>query len=605
MNIFVDVESYPNFYCHCTNLDGERRVWRLNKKDQAEWRELMADPTVTLIGHNISRYDILLLTVYANHDRLVRSDNGKPLIKGALNAETLHKLTEAVIDSKHDGMIRLISFRQGESLFYHINKATGGMSVTGINPKRIPLLPRMVDTLQLIDAKANAGLKQLAIMMDAPTTRDLPYEPGTKLTPAQKTEVEEYCHIDVDQTILLYSKLDGELAVRQWFEDEGTVKYPFIKGSPKLGEEYLSAKCGNDYKIKGSVLTPQDEIPMRTLMPPDLTFEDPNTMEHYERLLGYTLRFGTKGLDIFAPTSTSVPAKDLILTAGDGCKYKFSCGGVHSQELVMVEECSEDEIIAQVDVASFYPNIVVRHKLCPDHLEGFSEVMRELIERRTEIKEEMRTATGEEYKTLDTQQTAIKLIANSSYGKLIASFTNLISDRSAGRAIPIIGQWCLMKLVDMVNAELDDTNLWNVNTDAIVVRLKKAQLPQLKKVISEWESMFGFTLGTDFYTRWFQTSISDYVAVGADGKIKAKGKFSLGKKLGGSISKSNAARKAVAAYLHNGTPIHETLNGCTVEDFVCICSPRNVHPDTDTRFLWQGNGLAYKKLRVYFQLLKV
>ncbi len=148
------------------------------------------------------------------------------------------------------------------------------------------------------------------------------------------------------------------------------------------------------------------------------------------------------------------------------------------------------EDVAVFDFRSLYPTVMVAHNISPDTLEVegcedefeveemgcsfcqdkqgfFPELVEDLVSSRYEIKEQMETAEGVEYQSLDNRQQAQKILANSFYGYLGYSGARWYSRESA-EATTFLGRKYIQDTVEM--AEEMGFEMVYGDTDSVMLR---------------------------------------------------------------------------------------------------------------------------------------
>ena len=98
----------------------------------------------------------------------------------------------------------------------------------------------------------------------------------------------------------------------------------------------------------------------------------------------------------------------------------------------------------------------------------------------------------------------------------------------------------------------------NINTDGVAYTLNGNQDEEIKR---EWEKEFNLNLETDYFDRWIQKDVNNYIAVTDDGKIKVKG-GDVNKYHGDNFFKNNdigIIHKALVDYLVYDKPVQDTI----------------------------------------------
>ncbi|KAI7738239.1 hypothetical protein M8C21_009770, partial [Ambrosia artemisiifolia] len=143
-----------------------------------------------------------------------------------------------------------------------------------------------------------------------------------------------------------------------------------------------------------------------------------------------------------------------------------------------------DKYILLLDFNSLYPSIIQEYNICfttvdrsedglVPHLPSskatgvLPELLKNLVERRRNVKEWLKTATGLKYQQFDIQQQALKLTANSMYGCLGFSNSRFYA-KPLAELITLQGREILQKTVDLVQNNLNLEVIYG-DTDSIMI----------------------------------------------------------------------------------------------------------------------------------------
>lgn len=228
-----------------------------------------------------------------------------------------------------------------------------------------------------------------------------------------------------------------------------------------------------------------------------------------------------------------------------GINFIFGIGGLHAAKKNYVYKPGEHKKLTLADVESYYPSMVIEYGL---HSRATEDVTayKKIYEQRFIWK-----------KAKDPRQAVLKLILNTYYGTLDASF-NPMYDQKNRRGIAILGQ---LLLLDLIEKMLPYSTIIQVNTDGILYETtSKENELKINSIISEWESRTRMKMGYENYERMYQRDVNNYFGVLEDGKVKAKG-AAVKYWNGGSPFNWNyvIVAKAIGANLKYGTPIEDTI----------------------------------------------
>lgn len=262
------------------------------------------------------------------------------------------------------------------------------------------------------------------------------------------------------------------------------------------------------------------------------------------------------------------PAGDLAHRVG-GTSVRLGVGGLHSEDPPGIISGP----LVDLDVASYYPSIIHADGICPPGVPDFAEAVGRLMAGRLAAKRAGDRLASE----------ALKIVVNSLYGQLGNRRSGLWSPPDALRVV-LTGQLLLIRLIDGLLT--DGCELVSANTDGVLVR------GPYQAAAARWRTATGFALDEHPYARLVRTSVNDYIAVGADGRVvKTKGAFGSGD--GHSApSRSVAAviaRTAVAHLVHGRDPATVVAEADDVRDFTYWRRARDL--------TWDGGVIAAPVVR--------
>lgn len=433
-------------------------------------------------------------------------------------------------------------------------------------------IPSTWDHIDIIEvAPGQSGLKIYGGRMDAPKMQDLPIEPDDSVAPDMRKVLRDYCVNDLDTTELLYRRLEKAIDLRADMSEQYGMDLR-SKSDAQIAETIikseLSAITGKEYRA------PQlpDDYSFRYLDPKVISFKTDALKQVFERILSERFTLGPNG-------SVLMPAwlRENKITIGDA-QYQMGIGGLHSCESGQFVKCADDEVLADWDVASYYPNIILQQRLAPKSLGApFLRVYQSIVERRMVAKK-----TGDKV-TADT----LKIAVNGSFGKLGSKYSALYAPDLLIQTT-VTGQLALLMLIERLH--LAGVRVISANTDGIVVHHKAAQQADVDAITWEWMLDTSYTLERTDYRAIASRDVNNYIAVKLDGSTKGKGCFASG-----GLQKNPdqpIIYEAVAEYIAKGTPIAKTITEC--DDICKFCTVRRVKGGA----VWRGEKLG-KAVRFY------
>lgn len=361
----------------------------------------------------------------------------------------------------------------------------------------------------------------------------VPFDIDCPLTEEELKETAKYCIHDVDTTEKLVE-----------------LRKDYLKNKIHIGKlaglDEVKAMGMTNAKLTAALLKaeqkPHDDE-RKYVYPPNLKREyiPQEVFDFFDRM--YDPEISDK--ELFSDKQT--------FSIGD-CPGVVGYGGIHAAipNYFFVE--SEDRVIRNKDVASYYPHLMTLCGYTSRNIPS-AKVFEDVLETRMKAKASGDKATAN----------ALKLVVNTTYGALLNKYNDLF-DPLMGRSVCITGQLFLMELAQHLYADIPDLKIVQLNTDGIMVECDRKYLPKLDEICDEWQSRTGFELEEDAVVRIAQKDVNNYVEVQEGGKAKSKGGYLVrGISTVGAFNINNNAcivAAAVKEYLVNGVPVEDTINGC-------------------------------------------
>ena len=361
----------------------------------------------------------------------------------------------------------------------------------------------------------------------------VPFDIDRPLTEEELKETAKYCIHDVDTTEKLVE-----------------LRKDYLKNKIHVGKlaglDEVKAMGMTNAKLTAALLKaeqkPHDDE-RKYVYPPNLKREyiPQEVFDFFDRM--YDPEISDK--ELFSDKQT--------FSIGD-CPGVVGYGGIHAAipNYFFVE--TEDRVIRNKDVASYYPHLMTLCGYTSRNIPS-AKVFEDVLETRMKAKASGDKATAN----------ALKLVVNTTYGALLNKYNDLF-DPLMGRSVCITGQLFLMELAQHLYADIPDLKIVQLNTDGIMVECDRKYLPKLDEICDEWQSRTGFELEEDAVVRIAQKDVNNYVEVQEGGKAKSKGGYLVrGISTVGAFNINNNAcivAAAVKEYLVNGVPVEDTINGC-------------------------------------------
>jgi len=227
--------------------------------------------------------------------------------------------------------------------------------------------------------------------------------------------------------------------------------------------------------------------------------------------------------------------------------YQMGAGGLHSIDGPGAWTPEDGEFLCDIDVASYYPNIILTQNLSPRAWgDKFLTIYRTIVERRLAAKRAGDKTTAD----------VLKIAANGTYGKSSDPFSSLY-DPCLTANVTVLGQLGLLALIEMLDGVV---NVVSANTDGITVLGRDRQ--SMETIVQQWEEATGLVMEFTDYEGLYQKDVNNYLAVTTAGKVKQKGEFIDEWPDLRHTPSANIVATAVTRYLSEGTPVEETVRSC-------------------------------------------
>lgn len=195
---------------------------------------------------------------------------------------------------------------------------------------------------------------------------------------------------------------------------------------------------------------------------------------------------------------------ELVLNI-KGIPHLFKTGGIHSvvgKSLFFDKNTEHDRnrrlLIA--DVGSLYPNIMRVFGLCSIGMDD-PNTYTQMIADRIVLKKQGDPFAG-----------VLKLILNTTYGCMGSEFNNLY-DPTNRLKVCIFGQACIVDLLDKLEDQVAGLEIFQSNTDGIIISCEDYEYDLVEEIIHEWENRTGLEMEIDESLYLAQRDVSNYILI--------------------------------------------------------------------------------------------
>lgn len=506
--IVFDTETPPNRTLLCAkNVDtGERfAVWLHEPNAAVRLRRYMSQPDATFVGFNSMSFDQVIVAAMCA-DR---------------SSENIKRIADDLIGNRMAWWVAM---------------------------KKYALPTIRYDHIDLIEvAPSFVGLKAYGARMHMPVLQDLPFHHDEPITLEQEPIVEKYCHNDCDTTEALLNRLEGELLLR-------------VQMSRRYGADMRSKS--DSQMAEQAYITSMKLERRENKIPKTITYTPPEFIKFKSPVLSALLARVSSHVFEMNPTTGHVILPDFLgaeqVAFGSGT-YQLGVGGIHSTHDKSVCHVAGEDVIVDIDAASFYPSIILECGYVPSGLgEDFIKEYRRIYEQRLAAKKAKDKVTD----------ATLKISLNGTFGKLASRYSVLYAP-DLMLAVTLTGQFTLLMLIEWLEG-VGATTL-SANTDGIAMRYPRALQEQVERVVTKFSGVSRFNFEYTPYRALAMKDVNNYYAVKLDRSVKTKGIYaseSLNKNLTAGVCAT-----AVGQWLARGVPFTETLKNARFRDFL---SARNV-----------------------------
>lgn len=402
------------------------------------------------------------------------------------------------------------------------------------------------------------SLKALQVSLNYWNVQEMPIDHKTFIKKEQLELVEQYCINDTLSTKELYIHKNSSQAIdlRKYLKqlyDINCMNWSNSKIGEALCLKFYCEDTGKNPKQIRTLRTHRDSISLKECFRGNIDFKLP-VFQSLKTRFENTIITDTK-------------KTEKISISQGGLLFEFGKGGIHCSLSGIFKCNNEDEIIIESDVGSLYPCIISGFGLFPAQLgESFVDSYKSKI-----VDVRMAEKTKKE-KGLPHNKYVIeglKESANSVYGKSNDKYSFLF-DPKLTMSTTLIGQCVMTMLYETIFCNMPDVQIIMLNTDSLVVKIKKNKKDEFMKWCRQWEALNDnkLLLSYSYFTSMYIRDVNSYIAIEENGKTKLKGCFEKNRYL----HQDNSFRiipYAIEKYVSENISIEETIrNHKIIWDFL-------------------------------------
>ncbi len=385
-----------------------------------------------------------------------------------------------------------------------------------------------------------SSLKWIQYSMDWGNVEDMPISPHAPVTSIEQMEtIIRYCINDVTSTKKILDVSKEQLMLRKSLTEEYGINL-YSASETKIARElfahFLSKQTGIAKHELKQMRTHRTHVSLNECILPYVSFDTKIFQDLLNFFRGKVVR-ETKGA-----LNHKIHYKNMDVVYG--------LGGVHGAREAGIYEAKDGYTIMTSDVTSFYPNLAIRNKLAPAHIDKdqFCALYEWFFEER------------KKYPKSDPKNYVFKIILNSTYG-LSNDENSFLYDPKLTMSITINGQLLLSKLLEMLAEQIPGSIPLMINTDGLEMMIPTSFKDKYLEICQKWEQLTNLQLEHDQYKKIIIADVNSYIAIyeNPHKEPKCKGRFEwkdLQEKKVAVLHKNKSfliIPKAIYHYFVNGT----------------------------------------------------
>jgi len=373
-----------------------------------------------------------------------------------------------------------------------------------------------IDLLNILGKRR--ALKEYGVSLGVKKLQEFPFDPDSELNKEEILKLEKYCHIDVDITVALFKELKKDIELRLFLNEtyqgekkQASCTKSFLPMSePQIAQSFMAVKyCAkeklnyNDLEYKKT--TPvYKNIPLSSTIHSCISFKTTQLQDFLKDVKEYFIDFQEVEKETFTGSFKTIGIKNRneikIDFEFNNLKLKFGLGGLHSVTKNVTYESTSKYQIIDIDVASFYPSLIINMELRPDFLKpSWNKIYKELRQMRLDAKKKGDKTTAD----------ALKIVLNSLYGKFNSQYFYGYDPKTA-YTVTVNGQLILLMLIERLS--IQGFNVISANTDGLVVIAENDKMDLFGDTYKEFAKEVNLEFDEIAYKKISFESVNDYVA---------------------------------------------------------------------------------------------
>ena len=337
------------------------------------------------------------------------------------------------------------------------------------------------------------GLKALEGFMGSNIKEtDVDFDIDRPLTEEEIKQTLKYCTHDVEESIKVFlyqvNEFNSAIGLIQMFPEVLSIR-DLSRTKAQLSAKIIECERVHDRDDEFDIYI-LDCIKLNKCKPAAEFFLDPKN---------HWYKDGTK-------------KNEFKITVAD-LEHTLGYGGIHAAREKYHNDGKNCQIW-HVDVASFYPRLMIFHGLLTRNSQK-PEKFKEIFDRRLKLKAEGKKA----------EQAPLKIVINSTYGACKDKYSSAYDPRQAN-LICVNGQLMLLDLIEHL-CVIKGFELIQSNTDGLIISIPDddGSFDQMDDICYEWEQRCKMELEFDRILSICQKDVNNYICKFENGKLERKGAY--------------------------------------------------------------------------------
>lgn len=426
-----------------------------------------------------------------------------------------------------------------------------------------------LDHIDIMETLPGEGSQKVyAGRIHCKTMQDLPYTPDQYLSSDEMLKVDLYCEHDLSVLEELFIAAAPLLSIRERLGQRYGLDLR-SKSDAQVGAAIIKHRCEQAMGMKLYKREIDWNLKFRYEPPAFLQFQTPQLQEVFRIVCASVFSLDAGG-HVKLPEELGALEIPINRTV-----YQLGIGGLHSKEKKSVYKSTADTILRELDVASYYPTLIINSGKFPPALGPvFTHVYSEMKAERLQAKalekklKKMGDTTSPEAVQAHADNEGGKVGLNGPFGMLSLIYSILFAPEMLIQTT-VSGQLSILMLIEMLEAY--GVPVVSANTDGVVILCPRHLEAKCNALVKHWEAVTGLEMEATDYEAMYKRDVNAYFAIDARGDVKRKQEYNQAGLISKKAPGEEICSDAVAEFLSKGTSMIYTVAACRdIRKFVTV-----------------------------------